>query len=656
MANRSRGQFDVTIDTGDEVLGFVLARDTGKPAVVPVQMGEGRADEMIRNSDVPRVIDNLDAGMGFSRRVEAVPNGYSHCLPGHTRSPGGIFSPAGKLTPISMAGVAWAGGVNSPIIDSIDFAGNLYLITSGREVLEMAGGTDNPTVAAYGLGSGLFGGQGATVFQDRLWVGGGGSMLYRRLDNFWAQVPSLNRGSLATVTWRPQGIPTQFMVAVAPDSTIRYVSELNDPTVDADWSPPIKIGSADLGINRIVAAPRHAYFLKPDGVYDMDEFGIQAYPIASWVKESIDLGNGLWGFHAGTGLYYAHQQGLAFIPTAGELQHRPIWAQPGYGLPWEGPVRGAPWAGSFEGGLVVVALFDGANSYLCVGGPSEQAYGEATHIWHGAEAYIPGERISHVKTHTAVGASGDVRWPRRLIATTVEGGASVQTKLYWQSLPRAATPIQELLLGGQFEPADASSLFLPADPWGRPSSVKTMLQFDLLAERLTTDADYLRLYAKADDGDYVEQGVAAEGPSTSLTPIELTEGRYITTRIDAVGAPILRSAELRAAIGVELREARIYTLVLGYDNALRTARGRENRDPEHRLAQLRAVLGRVVTLDDGTAMRVRVLQVMPARRQQLGSPRRGGAWMTVAEVMVSILDRPFNWDSGAVFGGPHTWS
>src|SRR4029434_8168806 len=139
----------------------------------------------------------------------------------------------------------------------------------------------------------------------------------------------------------------------------------------------------------------------------------------------------------------------------------------------------------------------------------------------------------------------------------------------------------------------------------------------------------LRAYARADDETaWTDYGTAETGSYTGLAPLETTEGRYIATRIDAIGSPILRSLELRSAIGVELREARSYTVILAWDNALKGARGRETAHPERRLAGLRSLLGRICTLDDGSAdgtRRVRVLQVQAGERRPLGGAARAGA-------------------------------
>jgi hypothetical protein len=519
MANRSRGKFDVTIDTGDAILGYVLARETGKPAVVPIEMGPGRTDEMIRNADVPRVIDNLEAGMGFSRRIEQVPNGYAFCLPGYTRAPGAILCPAGKLTEITLpaAGSGWTPGT---IFDSVLFRDKINLVNDGPHMLELDPTAEAASVSAY-FGAG-FVGWGAAVFQNRLWVSGGTGGLANQdgVSGGWAgPVSSVVRYKMATTTWRPLGIPTPMLIGVSPGtdpldfaSSVRWCPVWSDPLVDANWSAPVQVGeNLNFSITNLVAAPRHVYMLRFDGVWDMDELGTRAVNIAPWMQETPE--NAYWGMHVGSGLYLGHNQGIAFIPTDGTAQHEPIWAHPGWGLPYEGSVRGVAVAMTLHEGWRIAALTDNVDSYILAGMPSQTAYGQATHVWHGAEAVVP-DRISHMKVY----AQGPgFSWPRLLITTT-DLGDPPTVRAYWQSLTKVGSPVQEMLLGGEFEPAASSSLLLPADPWNRPSSVKTMLQFDLLTERLS-DSDYFRLYANADAGSYVEQGVASEGAYTSLTPV-----------------------------------------------------------------------------------------------------------------------------------------
>lgn len=678
MPARSRGSYDLVLDAGDIIVGLNLARKPGRsggpgPApAVSVRMGSGRADEQAQIADVPRVFGELVRGMGYTRRVAGVDDGYSHCLPGYTRSPGALLCPAGKLTEVALPASGWD---MDNIVESHPFMGNIYLINAGQHILEMPGGDGPARVAAAG-GAG-FRGHGAALFNNRLYVGGafGGLMYKDGSSGAWSAVAtSVTRKWPRSVNWRPLGVPTDVLVAVDPNvgtppaDAARWCPITADPMDPTSWSAPVPIGTdRRYFVSQVVAAPRHCYFLRSDGCYDIDELGTRAFNLAPWIAETADRNNGAWGIHTGDGLYYGHSQGLAFIPTEGEVQHDPEWVHPGTGLPYEGPVRGDAMAGTLHAGWRLVAFndyFGGTrSSYICAGQPDRARATGSTHVWHGAEAILPG-RITHMRVHPTGTIGG---WPRLLIATTDD--AQVETpprtptiKVFWQSLPKVGTPVSEMLLGGGFEPADAASLFLPIDSWDRPSAVKSLLQFDLITERLTT-ANVVRIYAGADDGPaYVEQG-AADGASstptgtayTQLRPVELTEGRFLRTRIDLSGQPILRSFEERAAVGIDLRESRSYTVVLGWDNALKTPRAREVRDPEARLAQLREMLGRVVMLDDGKLARARVQQVLPLERVAVGGGARAGAWAMTAEVTLTILDDPFNYDGVGRWDTDRTW-
>jgi hypothetical protein len=649
---RSLGKFDIVFESDDRLLGFQLAEPSTR-----FELDPARLDEQARHADVPRVIDNLDAGMGYSRRIGTVPNGYAYTLPGYCRAPGGIFMPAGKLTPITLPAAGWT---PSWLIASKRFNTKIYVFSNQRWVLRIADDGASMTIFATLAGDIA----GAAVFNNRLYVSTSVGLYY--LDGTtmaWsAPAAGVIRGQLEVVNWRPLGVPTDVLVGISNDfgrNGIRWCPITADPMVDGNWSAPVRVG-ADLqyGINTIVAAPRHVYFTRPNGCYDMDELGTRTFNIAPWVAESVDYYNGWWGMAVGDGLYYAHSQGLAWIPTTGEAQYKPEWATPGWGLPYEGPIRGFPVTSCLYQGWGLLAQWAPeieAQTYLSAGrrdpggAAGSMAYGQASHIWHGAEAIVPGG-VMHMAPYSLEWASGQ---PRLLL--TSQDGASVTA--YWQSLAKWGNPLQELIWGGGFVPEDHASLFLPADPWDRPSSVKTLLQMDMVTERLDPASRTLRAYARADEETaWADYGTAETGAYTGLAPLETTEGRFITTRVDAIGSPILRSLELRSAIGVELREARSYTVILAWDNALKGARGRETADPERRLEDLRSLLGRICTLDDGSAdgtRRVRVLQVHAGERRPMGGPARAGAagtvgaWAVTARVMVSVLDRPFRWDGPA---------
>lgn len=664
MANRGRGAFDLVLDSGDLLMGFNLAsskagRSTQAPSI-KTSFEPARAGDAPTVGDVPRMINDLDAGMGFSRRIESVENGYAFALPGYTRSPGGMFCPPGKLTEIALP----AAGAWSPdqILESYIFNGDLYLISQGRHVLSVAGPAgDGPAVVAADGGA-TFRGFGATVFNNKLYVAGayGGLIAKDGATGAWsAPAVGVTRAWPRTVNWRPLGVPTDVMVAAMPVTTgpwpVRWCPITADPMVDANWSAPVRVGQEGTGpINDIVVAPHHAYFLRGDGVYDIDELGTRAFNITPWLEENRDFNNGTWGMHTGQGLYYGHSHGLCYIPTDGAAQYDPVWCHPGWGLPYEGPVRGVTMAGTLHNGWRLIGLYDNYarpyTSYVCAGLPDERAYGAANHTWHGAEAVVPGQ-ITHMKVHTTVPGGG---WPRLLITTLDDTVTPVVVRAYWMSLPKFGSPIQEMLYGGGFEPADAASLFLPVGAWERPSAIKTLMQIDLVTERLS-DTDTLRVWAQADGGAWADQGGADTGTFASLHQPAPVSGRALTARVDAVGHPILRSVEFRAALGIELREARVYSIVLGEDDGLRTPRGSQWRDPEARLLDLQTMLGRIVTVDDGRQMRARVLQVLPGARRPIGAPSRSGAWTMTCDVTVSVLERPFRWDRGDPFDTNRPW-
>lgn len=663
MGQRGRGGFDLVLDSGDLLMGFVfdrsaVTRSTQAPAI-RTEIGPARLGSGPQSADTPRTIDSLENGMGFSRRVDRAPAGYAHCLPGYTRAPGAILSPPGKLTAVALP-ASWD---TNAIVDSWVANDTVFLVTQGRQVLQLVGASPNgPATVAFDGGSG-WRGWGATIFNNRLYVSGafGGLAYYDLATGVWTgpASPVVPRAYPVSVTWRPLGVPTQVLVALDPSAAwgARWCPIYADPMVGANWSAAVPIGTDRAYIaTGAVAAPRHVYFTKADGVYDIDELGARSYNIAPWIGENRDGNNGLWAMHTGAGLYYGHSQGLAYVPTQGEAQNDPLWAHPTWGLPYEGPIRGVATAGALHQGWRLVGLFDNlggtATSYVCAGLPSQAAYGNATHVWHGAEASLPG-MVTHMKVHTPVWIGG---WPMLLICTT-----DLQTPptvhVYWQSLPKIGSPIQEMLLGGAFVPGPAASLFLPTDDWGQPAAIKTLLEIDMVTANLSSTAT-LQAWAKADEGDWADQGTADLGAFTSFRPVSPTSGRSVSARIDCSGPSILRSLELRSALGIELREARTYDVVLGADDGLRTPRGAQWRDPERRLMDLRGMLGRVVTVDDGTGprMRCRVLQVLPGARRPIGAPVRAGAWTMTAELTVTVLDRPFRYDADDVFDADRTWS
>lgn len=672
MAQRGLGAFDLVLEGDGIRIGFNLAQEAGRPAVEPFELGPGRTDEVVRNADVPRVIDSLDAGMGYSRRLEKVPNGYDYCAPGYTRSPGAVFMPAGKLRTVTMP-TDW---LISQFSCSARFDGVIF-VGAGRTICQLsADGSSATTVFTGGVD---FYANEMAVFNNRLYCAGrNGGLARRDPGGGWSTVATgVPSWGLATANWRPQGVPTEVMATIWFEnnwSSLKWCPITADPMNPASWSASVTIGSdRRYQMGPIVAAPRHMYVYGRDGIYDVDELGARSFNLAPWLAENQDTRNGLWGMHVGTGAYYSHSAGLAFVETSGDTQYRPEWVQPGWGLPYEGQVQGMPIAGTLHGGWGLVGFFmpsvyppiAGVTpslpsvTWICAGRRVSEppAGGGPTHVWHGAEAVVPGA-VTHMRVYTNDSADG---WPELLllahggdIALPVDRGQT-----YWQSLSKVGNPLQELIWGGKFQPADLSTLYLPADPWDRPSAVKQLLQVDLLSERLNLGSDYLKVYAATDGAAFVEQGTADEYRYTALQPSPVLEGRYLSTKVEATGHPVLRSLELRAAMGIQLRAARTYRVILAWDNALRGAtRGRETADPEKRAYELQHLLGRICLLEDATTrepVRVRVLQIHAGERRRIGgAPRAGsngaeGAWAITAAITVSFLDPPgFRWDGTSV--------
>src|SRR5262252_4608209 len=329
MGQRSRGGFDLILDSGQLLMGFVfdrsaVTRSTEAPAI-RTEIGPARLGDGPSAADTPRTIDSLEGGMGFSRRVEQAPNGYSYCLPGYTRAPGAILSPPGLLTEVTLpAAGSWD---TNAIVDSHVLNDNIYLITQGRHILMMNGTAPNgPAAVVFDGGSG-FRGWGATLFNNRLYIGGAfGGLAYHDLaDSSWhGPAVSVPRAYPVSVAWRPLGVPTQVLVAVDPSAGwgARWCPIYADPMVASNWSAVVPVGTDRAYIaTGAVAAPRHVYFYRADGVYDVDELGVRSYNIAPWIGENRDGNNGLWAMHTGAGLYYGHSQGLAYVPPSGEEQN-----------------------------------------------------------------------------------------------------------------------------------------------------------------------------------------------------------------------------------------------------------------------------------------------------------------------------------------------
>ncbi len=105
--------------------------------------------------------------------------------------------------------------------------------------------------------------------------------------------------------------------------------------------------------------------------------------------------------------------------------------------------------------------------------------------WHGAEYYLPDERITHLRVHYTSPLSNPCVW--------IASMAGATPKLRYLSIPEAATPQQELLNNlnaagaytGSHRFSPDASLYFGAVDLGDQNSLKLPLRYDGATRRLS---------------------------------------------------------------------------------------------------------------------------------------------------------------------------
>lgn len=683
-----------------EELNLWLLRDGDGRAV---QGGYGPADAgqpVDGSRGVPITLGDFSSGMGASQAGDGDQGLYSYGTNVCTRWPR-VVMPAGLATEISVT-VSGA----TEITSSVEQDGHLYLL-AGRYALKIANGTASATIstADQDLGAAFLSAD-AVNFDGNAYVGGTGGFIWKlATGGTWSQSADTKLKHLATVYWEhaangaggfdtvgSERLVGTDVLSVTSPTTFRHVPAGSDPKVLANYSSAIKVGDTSFPITSIAAANRHVWFCTQGGVADVMANGYS--PILNpYFKQQFDVLNGAVSMYLGGLLFVSHVQGLDRVDVSGNRMDAPDWVMPGAGRANETPIYGRVSAMTTEAGWVVASVYNGTDSYVVYGRES----GPRGMDWHGAELVVTGERVSHLRvaSKSPGGSSQPCIW-----VCSVTGAGAV--KLRWLSIPKAASPLQELLNNlsaagvytGTHRWATSWSLTLSDLTWGDERLRKILTGYFARADRLTS-ATYLKVFARKEAGAYAQQGsgdpslaIMRRSPRSELLSVETgidrtTQGHTIGLRLDGVGTSttpaVLREFTARALLRPELLDTRHYRILLGAAQSQRNTTTFPG-DPARTYARLVALqtrepldlkdemgVTRKVTVNPGIQYREVALKnegpnkverllvaelevtIVPTSSSELALDQSGDGDTTPPASNVAV------YDSGDVYNGGKTW-
>lgn len=554
---------------------------------VPIPNWEGNAGPAETNEDllakrtVPITWRNRGKGMGVSQFDSDLENDgdYDYGINLYSRTPGS-WMPAGLATEVVISAVTALTGAGA-CTGSAVFLGDLYF-AFGRYIVKITAGTLGGPIATpfKDLGAG-FVAKRIQVFDGVMYVGGSGGRLWAYNGTTWTQSADVTALDLGTVYWVTQdGVGAQRLIIQDTATSFRQIASQGiqgiavvaalTPLTLANYSASYQIAGGQYPINSIVSASQVVWFATAGGLATVDGRGYSPIINPYLGQQYSPTLNGEAALAYDDFVYMSHLRGIDRVYVGQAVkQLRPVPAQPGYGTAAEHPIGIRCTAMALDSGYLLAAMYNGTDAHLMAGDPSDTPSGRMA--WHGAELKLAGERITHLRVDGTSPSNNPCIW-----VCSMAGGTP---KLRYQSIPKSATPQQELLNNltsgfytGTMRWAPSSSLFFGGVDLGDQNVQKLVERYDISSRQLNA-ATTLRLFASAESGPFIQQGSGADpklatSPRAALLPTAPLDSVYnLSLRLDGANpttAPyLINQLKGRFEVIQPLRTNKTYQIELG---------------------------------------------------------------------------------------------
>lgn len=683
--------------------GFVMP--AGKKTQVLVTLGSGISVFTITNAGAGYVtaptvgfaggggtgasaIATVNAGAVTAITVVASGSGY-------TSAPTVSFTGGGGAD--AEATVTVAAITLGSVSDSFTSGGHDFFLM-GRYCIKIANGTDVGPILTYEKDFG----PGVTSFDAEylngsVYVGTSDTIWERTAGGTWSNIDpdttiktTVRVDKLAGVYWEANDPSSGTFVGrdrlvgrVSTATTqVIHMSAPNSPLKAASWSAAIVIARGEYPINSLVASNRHVWCCTSGGVADFNAVGYAPRLNPYFGAMRDDVRNGAASLFWNQIVFSSHVQGLNAISVRDDSrQDTDGFVEYGHGGSNESPIYGQCSALGLEGAWPIASFYNGTDSYICYGEMNNGRQGRSPIVWH-PEHVLRSLQVTHLRATSP--ASGQPRlW----------FGGTTGT-LWWASLARAATPLQEYVQNlsgagaytGSHAWETAWTVVQTAVDLGDKSARKILLRYDAQADYLT-NASYLRVYARAERGPWVQQGsgsdpTMAASPRSSLLPTSpLVKGHNVQVRVSGVGGvttpAVLRQLKARIELVQELRESVSYVALFARNGSiLNTTIEATDVLEDFRALKALQTSAPVQMVDEMGETKTVRLNPGISRREVLHYPESGSSFVvvqavtfTVSEVPSSVADLALDssgttestlsnvliWDSGQSYDSDRVW-
>lgn len=616
----------------------------------------GSADERQTILDVPGIVTWFPRGMGAS--VEGRPGMYDDGELIDTFSSPGYTLPAGKVYEYTFNdGFA---GSDFGLSGTYMYGNDLRLVY-GRAIYAVANGSATTMSLHADLGVNMSG-QSAVTWKDAAYVGrvntstGAWGELFKDDGTTQSSLTGINRRTLSTGKWRPDGVPRDVLLGTTSAFDIRWCYD--DPGVDGNWfpsSPGTRITDGYHHIRSIAADSEHFWFGCQSGLHDLEASGYAPNRTPKW-RARYDIDNGMATVVHGGYVYSSFIDGLVRMPISGGTDEQ---CGIGTGLQYNGKGLGRYTALATWGQYVIAAVYNwnsrDSGIYFGIDKNIIGADVPGPMVWHGSYSpRIPGY-ITHIAVVTPQGAAETVR-TSFLYYGSVDPGVAYH--MYQQSIPKNGSAYGELISGGQHTFAVTGATLRLADLYPEyPTARRDLWMIDSEQQRMT-GVNSVSISTNSDgadedldgDLDWVERmttdrnGRASQIVSTSLGSVARVR---LMVELDGTEQqpPVWLGLRLRTDINHALQDVRSYDVLLR-DGQNTGADTHEVRSILSRDRALKRLVGlhstRVIVRDEfGVTWRAQIVGI-----GEVSAKQSENNWPTMPTVTIRYLYRTIQYDAG----------
>lgn len=606
----------------------------------------------------PFTYGDFSRGAGFMDHHAEGGYGYTRSM--ETWVPG-LAANAGKLVFAGSYPIAgeWAGGFQWNRSTGSD----LYLV-GGRMTYKVTDGVGTPTLHTdigptaqmrkpVRFGSYIYIGVATTSTGDAysLVRFDGTTFLNYDGNGGRALVP---RHHLAVVYWDSAGVGSYRLIGC--DTNYSFKSVASDPTVLANWTGATTVGNTDFAIRGLFTTNRHAYFMKSDGIYDVDARGYTPNLTPQW-RDHYDYETGVAAVVMGGEAFTTHAYGLDRVPLSGDRIDQINYCQFGFDQAYHGEIYGRSYPLVNYYGWLVKSVYNRTlnTSFIMFGKPEQDKV-----RWYGSVAEMSG-RVRFAVLHSPNTNPGQPSTTAPRLWFLSDNLATGEGEVYYLDMFKGQSWYQDYLSGESPTFATSASMYL-ADPFPDENGIQRVPErWECQADTLGSDRKIVASAALDGLNSYSQIATFTQSPRDKSVAGQGFDNAYrMDFKLEFTGSEsvpvIMRAFRLVTDFTTDQSEIREYMIRIAHAGALPNM-SQDESDPEIKWRALRnlTTLNAVPVNFRDEQNRLYKARVMQGVQRTPRKNRHGG-YDSVASIRVKILYQLITWDAGFNYDTDEVWA